>query len=128
VGIDELAGRLHPAGVRFAETTGELIAGKVPTHGPIPAVPGSSVKYPPGWKSAVLYSYFEDGPGMIELCEPSAHHPGMKERRSGPPRRRPPGGIPAGSRDARNSGGGPGRRGGSRFGFTTTVMADLERS
>ena len=90
VGIDDLAGRLRAAGVRFVETTGELIAGKVPTHGPIPAVPGSSIKYPPGWKSAVLYSYFEDGPGMIELCEPSAHHPGMKERRSGPPRRRPP--------------------------------------
>jgi catechol 2,3-dioxygenase-like lactoylglutathione lyase family enzyme len=85
VGIDDLAGNLRKAGVRFVETSGELISGTVPTHGPIPSVPGSPIKYPPGWKSAVLYSYFEDGPGMIELCEPSSHHPGMKKRRSGKP-------------------------------------------
>jgi catechol 2,3-dioxygenase-like lactoylglutathione lyase family enzyme len=83
VGIDALAGRLRDAGVRFVDTSGELISGTVPAHGPIPSVPGSTVKYPPGWRSAVLYSYFEDGPGMIELCEPSSHHPGMKKRRSG---------------------------------------------
>jgi catechol 2,3-dioxygenase-like lactoylglutathione lyase family enzyme len=87
VGIDELAARLRQAGVRIVETTGELITGAVPTHGPIPAVPNSATKYPPGWKSAVLYSYFEDGPGLIELCEPSSHHPGMKPRRPGEPRR-----------------------------------------
>jgi catechol 2,3-dioxygenase-like lactoylglutathione lyase family enzyme len=83
VGIDDLAGKLRKAGVRFVETSGELISGTVPSHGPIPAVPGSPIKYPPGWKSAVLYSYFEDGPGMIELCEPSSHHPGVRKRRSG---------------------------------------------
>jgi catechol 2,3-dioxygenase-like lactoylglutathione lyase family enzyme len=83
VGIDGLAEKLRKRGVRFVETTGELITGAVPTHGPIPAVPGSSAKYPPGWKSAVLYTYFEDTPGLIELCEPSSHHPGMTARRSG---------------------------------------------
>jgi catechol 2,3-dioxygenase-like lactoylglutathione lyase family enzyme len=87
VGIDDLAGRLRDAGVRFVETSGELISGPVPAHGPIPAVPGSVTKYPPGWKSAVLYSYFEDGPGMIELCEPSSRHPGMTKRRSGKAKR-----------------------------------------
>jgi catechol 2,3-dioxygenase-like lactoylglutathione lyase family enzyme len=92
VGIDDLAGKLRQAGVRFVETSGDLITGTVPSHGPIPLVPGSPIRYPPGWTSAVLYSYFEDGPGMIELCEPSSHHPGMKKQRSGaaPPRRLDP--------------------------------------
>ena len=83
VGIDDLAGKLRKRGVRFVETGGELITGAVPAHGPIPAVPNSATRYPPGWKSAVLYTYFEDAPGLIELCEPSSHHPGMEARRSG---------------------------------------------
>jgi catechol 2,3-dioxygenase-like lactoylglutathione lyase family enzyme len=83
VGIDDLAAKLRAAGVRFTDTYGELITGEVPGHGPIPVVPGASFKYPAGWKSAVLYTYFEDGPGMIELCEPSSRHWGMGRRQSG---------------------------------------------
>jgi catechol 2,3-dioxygenase-like lactoylglutathione lyase family enzyme len=81
--INDLAARLRAWGVRFTDTEGHPIEAEVPTHGPIPVVPGSSTKYPPGWNSAVLYSYFEDCAGMIELCEPSSYHPGMAERRSG---------------------------------------------
>jgi catechol 2,3-dioxygenase-like lactoylglutathione lyase family enzyme len=81
--INDLAARLRSAGIRFTDTEGHVIETDVPTHGPIPVVPGSSTRYPPGWNSAVLYSFFEDCCGMIELCEPSSYHPGMKERRSG---------------------------------------------
>jgi catechol 2,3-dioxygenase-like lactoylglutathione lyase family enzyme len=81
VGIDDLAGELRKKGVRFVETNGELITGTVPAHGPIPVVPGSSMRYPPGWTSAVLYTYFEDSPGLIELCEPSSRHPGITGQR-----------------------------------------------
>lgn len=81
VGIDDLAGELRKKGVRFVETSGELITGAVPAHGPIPVVPGSAMRYPPGWTSAVLYTYFDDTPGMIELCEPSSRHPGIRVQR-----------------------------------------------
>jgi catechol 2,3-dioxygenase-like lactoylglutathione lyase family enzyme len=81
VGINDLANELRKKGVRFVETNGELITGTVPAHGPIPVVPGSTMRYPPGWTSAVLYTYFEDGPGLIELCEPSSRHPGIKGQR-----------------------------------------------
>ncbi len=85
--INDLAARLRSRGVRFVDSYGHDIKGEVPTHGPIPVVPGSRTRYPPGWVSAVLYTYFDDTPGMLEFCEPSSYHPGMGGRRSGAPRK-----------------------------------------
>ena len=72
-GVQPLAERLRSAGVRYFDSAGQLIEGKVPAHGPFPV--GEMEPFPEDWESRVLFTSLRDSHGGLEFVEPSSPHP-----------------------------------------------------